>query len=85
MSASEIDVARRQLRARVETILSADELSIYDAYDDRIRAALAQGSAGVVEATAAEQAVLDKIAHDTQAAALDTQLLALLRVKTLPQ
>jgi riboflavin biosynthesis pyrimidine reductase len=85
MTATEIDLVTRRLRARVEAILSGDELAAYDAYRGRVRAAMAQQDARPVEPTPVEQAVLGKIAADTQAAALDKQLLALIRVERLPQ
>lgn len=85
MSTSEIDTVRRRLRARIEAILTHGELAAHDAYDARIQAALAQRDASPISPTPAEQAALDKIAGDTEAAALDKQLLALLRVEKLPQ
>ena len=85
MSADEIDLARRRLRDRIVALLEPEELATYDAYEDRVRAALDRGDASPIEVTPAERAVLDKIAADTAAAALDKQLLALLRAVRLPQ
>jgi hypothetical protein len=85
MSASEIELTRQRLRARVEAILSPGDLAVYDAYHQRIRAALARRDPHPIDTSAVEQRVLDKVARDSQAAALDRQLLALLRVERLPQ
>ena len=71
MSASEIAAARRQLRARIEAILAADELAAHDAYQARVQAALDRRDPAPIAPAPAEQAALDKIAHDTEAAALD--------------
>jgi hypothetical protein len=85
MSASEIELVRQRLRARIEEILSPANLAAYESYHDRLRAALSRHDPDPVVATAAEQAALDRIASDSQAAALDKQLLVLLRVDSLPQ
>lgn len=85
MSAAEIDIARGRLRERVEQLLAPGELAAYDAYHERVRAALDRGDASPIEVMPAERAVLDKIAADPAAAGLDRQLLALLRAIRLPQ
>ena len=85
MSAAEIDLARRRLRERIEELLAPVELATYDAYHERVRAALDRSDPSPIEVMPAERLVLDKIAADTAAAALDKQLLALLRAIRLPQ
>lgn len=85
MSAAEIELVTQRLRARVAAILAPAELAAYEAYHARLRASLARHDAAPVAPTAPERAALERIAADTQAAALDRQLLALLRVERLPQ
>jgi hypothetical protein len=84
MTSDEIQLARQRYRARLEAILTPAELARYDAYQQRVQARLAQSDPAPIAATPDEQAVLDKIAADVEAAALDKQLLVLLRVERLP-
>jgi hypothetical protein len=85
MTADEIATVERQFRQRVQAILTPGELASYDAYQQRVQQAIDRRDLRPVAATPAEQAVLDIIAGDTQAAALHKQLLVLLRIETLPQ
>jgi hypothetical protein len=85
MTADEIVTVERQFRQRVQAILAAGELASYDAYQQRVQHAIDRRDLRPIVATPAEQAVLDAIAADTEAAALHKQLLVLLRVETLPQ
>jgi hypothetical protein len=85
MSANEIATVTHQYRERIAALLTADQLAAYDAYEQRLQASTATRDRGSVETTALEQAALDKIAADTQAAALHKQLMVLLRIETLPQ
>lgn len=85
MSTQEIALVRDQYRARIAHILTPDELAEYDAYRARLEQASEVQTVAPVERTAPEQAVLDKIGEDQQAAALHKQLRVLLRVETLPQ
>jgi hypothetical protein len=85
MTTHEIAVAKRQYRERVEALLTAEELARFDAYHGRMEAALARSDTGPVTPAPKEQAVLDRLAEDTQAAALRKQLDVLLRIDTLPQ
>jgi len=85
MTADELATADRQFRARVQAILTSSQLACYDAYQQRVRQAIDRRDLHPVATTPAEQAVLDTIAADTEAAALHKRLLVLLRVETLPQ
>jgi hypothetical protein len=85
MSASEIATVSQHYRDRIAALLTPAELVAYDAYEQRVRATAEARDPGPIEPTPAEQATLDKIAADTQAAALHKQLMVLLRVETLPQ
>jgi hypothetical protein len=85
MSASEIATASQQYRKRVEAILTTDELARFDAYHQRIESAIAHGETAAVALTAEEQAALDRIEADTEAAALRKQLDSLLRITKQPQ
>jgi hypothetical protein len=84
MTADEIGMAHQRYRARVEAILTPDEMACYDSYQRRVEGRLADADAVPVAATPGEQAVLDKIAADIEAAALNKQLMVLLRVDHLP-
>jgi hypothetical protein len=66
-------------------ILTPAELAIYDAYHQCIQDAIVRGDTAPVKMTSAEAAILDKVAHDTQAAALNKQYFVLIRVEKLPQ
>lgn len=85
MSAHEQTLVRKQLRERIEAVLSPSELADYDAYQQRLEASAEHHDSGPTQPTAEQQLVLDKLANDTQAAALHKQLMVLLRVETLPQ
>jgi len=85
MSAGEIATVTQQYRERVEAILAPDELAHFDAYQRRVQAAIARRDTAPVALNPDEQAVLDKLAGDTQAAALHKQLDVLLRIETPPQ
>ena len=85
MSGQEIAMVSQQYRKRVEAILTPDELACFDTYEQRIQGAIARRDTAPVAVTPGEQAVLDKIAADTQAAALHKQLDVLLRLELPPQ
>jgi hypothetical protein len=85
MTADEIATVERQFRQRVHVILTPGELACYDSYQQRVQHAIDRRDLRPVAATPPEQAVLDVIANDIEAAALHKQLLVLLRVETLPQ
>ena len=78
MTAQEVTAISQQLRERITTILTSDQLAIYDAYRERLLSA-------PTTAMPEEQQVLDIIANDRQAATLDQQLKILLRVVIPPQ
>lgn len=81
MSGKEIAAVSQRYRKRVEAVLTPDELARFDAYQQRVQAAIAQRDTAPIALTTDEQAVLDKIAADTQAAALHKQLDVLLRIE----
>jgi hypothetical protein len=85
MSANEIATVTQQYRNRIEAILTPDELACFDAYQQHVQCAIARRDSGPVALAPDEQAVLDKIAADTQAMALRTQLNVLLRIEIPPQ
>ena len=85
MSADEIASVSQRYRERIETILTPQGLAHFDAYHQRLQAALARRDATPVLPTPDEQVVLDELAMDTQAAALRKQLDILLRIEILPQ
>jgi hypothetical protein len=85
MTSNEIAAVAQQYRQRIEAILAPDELACFDTYEQRVRAAAARRDAAPMDLTSGEQAVLDKIAADLQAAALQKQLNILLRIETPPQ
>ena len=85
MTADEIQTASQRYRARIDMVLPPDEQALYNRYEQRVADGLTQNGAEPVTITPAEQAVLDTIAADTEAAALYKQLMALLRVEHLPQ
>ena len=85
MSISEIAAVTHQYRERITALLTPDELDQYDAYEQRVRAQSDAQDRKPIVGTPQEQAVLTKIAADTQAAALHKQLMVLLRIETLPQ
>jgi hypothetical protein len=85
MSAHEIATISRQYRERIIALLTPAEIADYDAYEQRIAAQIDARDQEPIEQTPVEQAVLAKIAADTQAMALHKQLMVLLRIETLPQ
>jgi hypothetical protein len=85
MSADEIAIVSQRYRERIEAILTQQGLAHFDAYHQRLQAALASRDATPIPPTPDEQAVLDEIAMDTQAAALRKQLDILLRIEIPPQ
>jgi hypothetical protein len=85
MSVSEIATVTRQYRERITALLAPDEIADYDAYEQRIAAQIDTHDRELIEQTPVEQAILNKIAADAQAAALYKQLMVLLRIETLPQ
>lgn len=82
MSANEIALVAQQYRARLEAILTPEQLERFDAYERRIQAAIEQRDSRPVEPTPEEQALLDMIAADTEAAALQARLDIVLRIRT---
>lgn len=85
MSADEITTVTQHYRKRVEAILTPNELARYDAYQRRVQAAIARRDTAPVALAPDEQAVLDKLAADMQAAALHKQLDVLLGIEKPPQ
>lgn len=85
MTDNEIQAASQRYRARINMLLAPAEQALYDTYEQRVADSLTQNGAEPVTITPAEQAILDTIAADTEAAALYKQLMALLRVEHLPQ
>jgi len=85
MSEHEIAIASQQFHERVAAILAPEALACYDAYQQRLREANAQHDAAPVVPTPEEQAALDAIDADMQAAELRKRLRVLMRIETLPQ
>ncbi|MFL5807048.1 MAG: hypothetical protein ACJ8CR_35625 [Roseiflexaceae bacterium] len=85
MSADEILVISQRYRERIESILTPQQLTRFDAYQQRVQAAIARRDATPVLPTSDEQAVLDELAADMQAATLRKQLDILLRIEIPPQ
>jgi hypothetical protein len=85
MTTNEIAAVSHRFRERIATMLSPEELARFDAYQQRVQAAIARRDTAPLALTPDEQAVLNKIAADTQAAALHKQLDILLRIETPPQ
>jgi hypothetical protein len=85
MSTNEIATVTQQYRKRVEAILTPRELARFDTYQRRVQAAIARRDTAPVALTTEEQAVLDKLAADTEASALHKQLDVLLRIEMPPQ
>ena len=85
MSANEIATVTYQYRERIVALLTSDEIAQYDAYEQRVQAHSTARDREPIEPTPLGQAVLTKIAADSQAAALHKQLMVLLRIETLPQ
>ena len=85
MGSHEITLVSQQFRQRVEALLTPDELALFDAYQQRVQAAITRHDTAPIAQTPAEQAVVSKIAADPQAAALQKQLDILLRIEKPPQ
>jgi hypothetical protein len=85
MSANEIAAVTQQYQERVAAILSPAELAQFHAYEQRVQDAIARRDTAPVAATPQEQAALDRVAADQQAAVLRQQLDILLRIATPPQ
>jgi hypothetical protein len=85
MTASEIDAAFARYMNRVAEILTPDERTRYAAYMRRLEATIARSDPNPVDVPPAEQAVLDKIAADTEAMALRKQYSVLIGLEKLPQ
>jgi hypothetical protein len=85
MSANEVALVSHRYRERIEAFLTPERLALFDAYEQRVQAAIARRDATPVLPTLDEQAVLDELAADMQAAALRKQLDILLRIEIPPQ
>jgi hypothetical protein len=85
MSADEIALVSRRYRERIESILTPEQLARFDAYERRVQAAITRRDTTPVFPTPDEQAVLDELAADMQAATLRKQLDILLRIEIPPQ
>jgi hypothetical protein len=85
MTTNEIRSSFERFLARVAAILTADELAIYRAYHQRLEASVARQDPNPVRIVPAEQAVLDKIAADAEAAALRKAYSVLIGLEKLPQ
>lgn len=81
MIESEIKSVLRRYRMRLKTILTSGELATYEAFQQRVQAGLARGSAAPVPPTPSEQAVLAKIEADLDARSINKQFFALIRVE----
>jgi len=85
MTTDEIRVAFERFMARVTVILTADQLAIYKAYWQRLEASVARQDPNPVAILPREQAVLEIIAADTEAAALRKAYSVLIGLEKLPQ
>jgi hypothetical protein len=85
MQPGEIQQVWQRYQARVDTILTPEEQACYERYQQRIRRSIDRADVTPIPVTDEEQATLDKIAADIEAAAIDRQFLALIRVAKLPQ
>jgi hypothetical protein len=85
MQPGEMQRVWQRYRTRVAAILSPEERVCYEAYQQRIRRAINRGDVAPIPVSEEEQAVLDKIASDIEATAIDRQYLALIRLAKLPQ
>lgn len=85
MTASEIEGALRRYRARLHALLSEREREHYEQYQQEVQDRLAAHQPAPVEVSPEVQAVLDKIAADPEAEALNRQFMALIGVEKLPQ
>lgn len=85
MTVDEIQASFERFMARVSAILTPDELAVYQAYRRRLEAVAAQHDPNPIAILPAEQAVLDIIAADTEAATLRKQYSVLIGLEKLPQ
>ena len=85
MTTDEIQAAFERFMARVATILTPDELAAYRAYLQRLEVAVARRDPNPIAILPAEQAALDMIAADTEAAALRKAYSVLIGLEKLPQ
>jgi hypothetical protein len=85
MTTDEIRDSFERFMSRVTAILTADELAVYQAYQQRLEASVARQDSNPVAILPAEQAVLDTIAADTEATALRKAYSVLIGLEKLPQ
>ena len=85
MTAHEIEMVLARYQARIEEILTAEELATHTAYQQRVQEHLDARDMDAVPMTPEEQRVAEKIASDMPAAELNRQFLALTGVEKLPQ
>jgi hypothetical protein len=85
MTTDEIRASFERFMSRVTAILTADELAVYQAYQQRLEASVARQDSNPVAILPAEQAVLDTIAADTEATALRKAYSVLIGLEKLPQ
>lgn len=85
MTADEIAAARRQLRARLEELLTPEQLARYDGYQARLGRQIRRRDPAPVEMSPTERAVFALIESDSAARALRAQLDILTRVELPPQ
>jgi hypothetical protein len=85
MTTNEIRASFERFMSRVTAILTTDELAVYQAYQQRLEASVARQDSNPVAILPAEQAVLDRIAADTEATALRKAYSVLIGLEKLPQ
>jgi hypothetical protein len=85
MTTDEIRASFERFMSRVTAILTADELAVYQAYQQRLEASVARQDSNPVAILPTEQAVLDTIAADTEATALRKAYSVLIGLEKLPQ
>lgn len=85
MTADEIATAKRQLRNRLEELLTPEQLAHYDGYQARLSRQLSRRDPAPVEMSPEERAAFALIEADSAARALRTRLDILTRVELPPQ
>jgi hypothetical protein len=85
MSTDEVQESLRRYQARLKTLLTTEELALYEGYQRRVHAGIDRGETEPVSLSPEERAIIDKIEADPEAQALNKQLFALIRVDHLPQ
>jgi hypothetical protein len=85
LTVDEIQAAFQRFMARLDVILTPDELALYQAYRQRLEAAVSQHDPDSIAIQPSEQAVLDTIAADTEATALRKAYSVLIGLEKLPQ